>query len=246
MSRKPTMLWRMLNAALIVTVGIFYTLVPITALAQNAPKVAGELSVSGSVTVNGAGAISGATVFSESRVKTEHNSSATINMGKLGRVQLGPESEITLRFTEGNIGGNLTAGRAIVTAPAGVAVSIATADGIASADGKQASALTVDVACGNTRVAAARNGAKVTSGSKVEYLAAGSEVAVGQTAKQGQGQAQPSRCPRLAASKPLRLSSGAVALLIIAGVGGALGGIVASSESDSVTPSSVVVSSTQP
>src|SRR5262245_44210405 len=209
MSRKPTTLWKMLHFALMIAVGIFYTLVPITALAQNAPKVAGELSVRGSVTVNGTNAISGATIFSESRVKTEHNSAATVNLGKLGRVQLGPESEMLLRFSEGHIEGNLTAGGAVVSAPSGVAVSIATADGITTADGKEASALSIDVACGNTRVASAHNGAKVTSGSKVEYVAAGSEVAVGQAAdkqaaKQGQGQAAPSRCPRLAAAKPSR------------------------------------------
>ena len=47
-------------------------------------------------------------------------------------------------------------------------------------DGKQASVLTVDVTCGNTRVLSARSAASVTSGSKVLPVAAGSEVAVGQ------------------------------------------------------------------
>jgi hypothetical protein len=219
-------------------VGAFYSLTTTSALAQ-AAKAAGELSVTGSVMINGTQAISGATVFSDSKIKTSRNSGATINLGKLGRVQLGPESEMALRFGEGNIGGNLMAGRAVVSAPAGVSINVATVEGVATADGKQAATLTIDVTCGNTRVAASRSAAKVTSGSKVEVVAAGSEVAV--------GQAQAPRCARLStASQAQELSSGALAALIIAGVGGAVAGIVAASQADNVTPSSIVVSGFRP
>lgn len=238
MSCKPTTGRKMLTLALILTVSSFCSLASLSALAQSTPKAAGELAVTGSVTINGTSAISGATVFSDSKIKTSRNSGATINLGKLGRVQLGPESEMTLRFTEGTIGGNLASGRAVVNAPAGVSVSVATADGIATADGKQASALTIDVSCGNTRVAAVRSSAKVTSGSKVETVAAGSEVAV--------GQAQAPRCARLSTAQEKGLSSGAVAALVIAGVGGAVAGIVAASQSDNVTPSAIVVSGFRP
>jgi len=228
-----------LTLAIIMAVGSFYSLVTTSALAQTAAKSAGELSVTGNVTINGTQAISGATVFSESKIKTAHNGAATVNLGKLGRVQLGPESEMVLSFADGKIGGNLTSGRAIVNAPAGVAISVATAEGVAVADGKNASALTIDVSCGNTRVAATRSDAKVTSGSKVEYVAAGSEVSVGsQTAP---------RCARLStANQSQGLSAGAIAALIIAGVGGAVAGIVAASQSDNVPPSSIVVGGFRP
>lgn len=236
--RKPTMFRKALAVAVIVAVGSFYSLVTTSALAQTAAKAAGELSVTGNATINGAPAISGATVFTESKVKTA-NGSATINLGKLGRVQLGPESEMILSFSEGKVGGNLSAGRAVVTTPAGVAIAVATAEGVATADGKNASTLTVDVTCGNTRVAASRSEAKVTSGSKVEVVAAGSEVSV--------GQAQAPRCARLStAGRSEGLSSGAIAALIIAGVGGAVAGVVAASQSDNVTPSSIVVSGFRP
>jgi hypothetical protein len=236
--RKPTRIRKALTVAVMLTVGGFYSLVSTSALAQTA-KAAGELSVSGSVMINGIQAISGATVFSESKVKTLRNSAATINLGKLGRIQLGPESEMTLSFSEGNIGGALTAGRAVVSAPANIAISVATAEGVAAADGKRAAKLTVDVSCGNTRVAAARSEARVTSGSKVEYVAAGSEVAM--------GQAQAPRCSRLStAGQGQQLSAGAIAALIIAGVGGAVAGIVAASQADNVTPSSSVVRSLRP
>jgi hypothetical protein len=234
------MFGKTLKIALMMAVGVFNTLVTITALAQNTSQVAGELSKTGTVTINGTPAISGATIFTDSQLKTERNSGATISLGKLGKVQLGPETEMTLRFAEGSIGGNLTSGRAVVHSAAGVAVSIVTADGVATADGKQAADLTVDVTCGNTRVGAANSQAKVTSGSKVEFVAAGSEVSVGQ-----QAPATP-RCGRLAATKPSRLGTGAIAALVIVGVGGALAGVVSAAEGDDVTPSSVVVSSPRP
>ncbi|MGH9834045.1 MAG: hypothetical protein ACREBD_02930 [Blastocatellia bacterium] len=236
---KPSRFRKALTVAVMLAVGGFYSLMTTSALAQ-AAKAAGELSVTGSVMINGTQAISGATVFSDSKVKTSRSSGATINLGKLGRVQLGPESEMALRFSEGNIGGNLMAGRAVVSAPAGISINVATIEGVATADGKQAATLTIDVTCGNTRVAASRSAAKVTSGSKVEYVAAGSEVAV------GQAQAAP-RCARLStAGQSQGLSSGALAALIIAGVGGAVAGIVAASQADNVTPSSIVVSGFRP
>jgi hypothetical protein len=227
-----------LAIALMLSVGGFYSLITNSALAQSAAKAAGELSVKGNVTINGTSAISGATIFSDSLVKTQRGGGATINLGKLGRVQLGPESEMRLRFADGSIGGNLTSGRAVLSAPTGVAISIATSEGVTTADGKQASALTIDVTCGNTRVAAGRNGAKVTAGGKDQYVAAGSEVAV--------GQAQAPRCTRLSTAREPGLSSGAVAALVIAGVGGAVGGIVAATQSDDVTPTSIVVSGFRP
>src|SRR5262249_27464852 len=126
--RKPTTLRKALTVAVMMAVSSFHSLVGASALAQ-ATKAAGELSVTGSVMINGTPAISGATVFSDSKIKTSRNSAATVNLGKQGRVQLGPESEMTLRFVDGNIGGNLTAGRAVVNAPAGVSVNVATAEG---------------------------------------------------------------------------------------------------------------------
>jgi hypothetical protein len=239
MSRKPAMLQKALTVSLMITVGSFYTLVPVTALAQTGSKASGELSVSGPVTINGTAAISGATIFSDSTIKTANKGSATVNLGKLGRVQLGPESEMLVRFSDGAVGGNLVAGRAVASTPAGVSVSIATREGTAVADGKQASVLTVDVTCGNTRVASSRGDASVTSNGKVESVAAGHEVAV--------GQAQAPRCTRIAiTSFGTGLSGGALALLLIAGVGLAVAGIIAATQSDEVSNGSVVTSSFRP
>lgn len=244
MSSKPTTLRKMLTLALMLTVCSFYSLVTTTTLAQ-ASKVAGDISVTGQVTLNGAAAISGATVFSDSRVTTGQKGGAIVSLGKLGRIELGPETEMTLSFSESTIGGNLLTGRAVVSAPTGVGISITTADGTAVADGKQATALTVDVACGNTRVASSRGAAKVNSNNKVESVAAGHEVAVGT-------QTPGSRCTRLTAAGAAGagggggLSTGALAALIIAGVGGAVGGIIAASQSDDVSSTNIVVSGFRP
>lgn len=244
MSRKPSMLRKVLSVVLMLSVSGFYSLGATSVLAQTATKsgsAGGELSVVGSATINGTSAISGATVFNDSKIKTSSNGAAAINLGKLGRIELGPDTELTLRYTDGTIGGNLLSGRAVVNAPTGIAVSLATADGIATSDGSQASALTVDVSCGNTRVGSSRSGAKVTSGSKVESVAAGQEVAVGTQASQAP------RCARLLTeSQSKKLSSGAMAALIIAGVGGAVGVIIAAAAADNVTPTSIVVSGFRP
>lgn len=228
-----------LTVGTILAVGSFSTLTSTGVLAESAPKAAGELAIVGSVVLNGTAAISGATVFSDSTIKTT-NGNATVNLGKLGRIELGPNAEMTVRFATGSIGGNLLAGRATVNAPAGVAVSVATAEGTAVSEGKQPVTVAVDVTCGNTRVAAARSDAKLVAKNKVEYVAAGSTAAVGQ-----QGTAP--RCARLsAATKSEGLSNGALAALIIGGIGGAVAGIIAASQSDDVTPSSIVVSGFRP
>lgn len=59
----------------------------------------GDLSVVGEVTVNGTSAISGVTVFSDSAITTAARSSAVVSLGKLGRVEVLPESKLKLSFT---------------------------------------------------------------------------------------------------------------------------------------------------
>jgi hypothetical protein len=201
------MIRKMLTVGLVLALGSFSTLTSTAVLANSAPRPAGELAIAGTVMLNGTPAISGATVFSDSTIKTA-NGNATVNLGKQGRIELGPNTEMTVRFVNGSIGGNLLAGRATVNAPAGVAVSVATAEGTAVSEGKQPVTLAVDVTCGNTRVATARSDAKLVAKNKVEYVAAGSTASVGQTP----AQTTAPRCARLsAATRSEGLSSGALA-----------------------------------
>lgn len=232
------MIRKMLTVGLVLAVGSFSTLTSTAVLANGSSKAAGELAIAGSVMLNGTPAISGATVFSESTIKTA-SGNAIVNLGKQGRIELGPNAEMTVRFVNGSIGGNLLAGRATVNAPAGVAVSVATAEGTAVSEGKQPVTLAVDVTCGNTRVAAARSDAKLVAKNKVEYVAAGA------TASAGQQVAAP-RCARLNTVSKSEWSNGALAALILAGIGGAVAGIIAATQADDVTPSSISVSGFRP
>jgi hypothetical protein len=110
-----------------------------TVKAGNSQRI-GQLIVNGSVTVNDKKAITGTTIFSDSRivVACAKGSSAIVNLGRLGRIELTAGAKLTLRFGEGLIGGDLAEGRAVVSATAGVRVEVKTPDGVTSAGGAEA------------------------------------------------------------------------------------------------------------
>lgn len=238
MSNKMTGMKKATTVLLVLTVGVFQSLITSSVIAQVTPKLAGDLSIKGSVTLNGVNTANGATVFDGGRVKTGNNSSAIINLGRQGQIELGPDSELILKLEAVTLGGNLRTGQAIINAPAGISVNILTVDGVAVSDGKDASSLTVDVMCGNTRVNSSRSDATVRAGNRVEIVAAGQEVAVGV-----QDSSDPKRCPRLAAARAkatTALSGGALAALILVGLGGAIAGVIAATQGDSTNNSTTV------
>jgi hypothetical protein len=106
----------------------------------------GQLIVSGSVTVNDKRAITGTTIFNDSRigVACAKGSSAIVNLGRLGRVELSPGAKMVLRFSDGMVSGDLMQGKAVVSTPAGVKVAINTPDGVSSSDGKEAAVTPVN------------------------------------------------------------------------------------------------------
>lgn len=91
-------------------------------------SVAGEIIVSGhgdkaSVTLNGEKAFSGRTFFSSGTIATS-DSSAIINLGKLGRVSMAPNSTLNLSFTENTISGEVLGGEVKVLNNEGVTVDV--------------------------------------------------------------------------------------------------------------------------
>jgi ferric-dicitrate binding protein FerR (iron transport regulator) len=142
-------------------------------------RTAGELSVTGNVSVDGQKAVSGGTIFSGSLISTAKDSSATISLGKLGRVELAAGSSLRLTFAESAITGLLDAGRARVSTAAGVSVNLTTKDGSVVADGKQATAFTVDTENGNTIVNTESGIAELHSGTTVSRIAAGESGVAG-------------------------------------------------------------------
>jgi len=81
-------------------------------------KAAGELAVSGKtvngdapfVFVNNEVARSGRSVFSGSTITTSESTNAVINLSKLGKIELGPNTVLTLTFDDKGIFGDLTSG----------------------------------------------------------------------------------------------------------------------------------------
>lgn len=85
-------------------------------------KTAGELTVSGIgangeapfVFVNGEAAKSGRSIFSSSTVSTPDQTTALVSIGKLGQIQLAPNSSMSLSFSDAGISGDLTSGAVTV------------------------------------------------------------------------------------------------------------------------------------
>jgi hypothetical protein len=198
------------------------------ALASPEAKVpSGELSVSGQVTVNGQKVISGGTLFSDSVIVTSDNSSATVNISKLGRVQLAPNSTLMLSFTDKAITGQLDSGIANFSTLAGISVNLTTKDGSVVADGSQATSFTVN-AKRNTAVSTIAGKVELRSGGAVKQIAAGESGTAGtpnpQTDDDDDG-----------------LSSGALAVLLIAAGGAVVAAIIATREDEINFGGSVVV-----
>lgn len=180
----------------------------------------GELSVSGQVTVNGQSAISGATVFSDSTIQTAANSSAVVSLGKLGRVELLPNTILKLSFSETGMTSMLEAGRVRVSSSSGVGATVTTKDGSVVADNSQANAFTVDIECGNTIAATQLGKVELRAGNSVKQIAAGSQDSAGQAAPG-------TRCTRLKTEGMKGIGGGALAALLLAAGGAIAAAIIA-------------------
>lgn len=121
-----------LSLCLAIAVTATYSMVTLAA----SDKIVGELSISGknvqgqtpAVTVNGEAAQTGRSIFSSSTIATSPDASATINVAKIGKLEIAPDTTVIISFNEKGFAGDLIAGK--VTA-LGVSedVSIKTPDG---------------------------------------------------------------------------------------------------------------------
>lgn len=121
------------------------------ALIALASTSAGELTVTGQlptnekpfVMVNGDRAFSGRSFFSDGTIATTETTSASINLGKAGRIDVGPASVLTLSFSGDSISGTLTSGNVRVSNSEGVAVKINTPNDVITNANNAASIFTV-------------------------------------------------------------------------------------------------------
>jgi phage baseplate assembly protein gpV len=181
-------------------------------LAAPGAKASGELSVSGQVTVNGQKVISGGTVFTDSTISTAAQSSASVSISKVGRVELAPNSNLRLSFAENSITAMLETGSAQVSTLAGTTVNLTTKDGTVVVDGTQATSFTVSASRGRTSMATLSGVAQFKAGGAVKQVAAGESATAGVPNPQTDDDDDD-------------LSGGALAVLLLA-VGGAVAGIL--------------------
>ena len=170
-SRKP------IAALLAVAILSAYSMVVLASPAAKAPS--GELSIAGQVTVNGETAVSGGTIFSDGVITTAEKSTATVNLSKLGRVDLSPTSILKLSFTDKSIMGLLESGTARISTLAGTSVNITTKDGVVVVDGSQATSVTVNVVKGITSLTTHSGVAQLHVGNSVKQVAAGESAMAG-------------------------------------------------------------------
>jgi hypothetical protein len=131
--------------------------------AQSSSNARGEVVSARGTTINGFPAISGMTVFNDNRIRTGQQGAAIINLGRLGRIECGPETDITLRLSGSSIGGELRSNRLVVSARSGIAVAINTEKGTVITDGKQPAVLTIHVDSKRARAIAHLGSARIVS-----------------------------------------------------------------------------------
>jgi hypothetical protein len=124
---SKTLIRKALSFCLIVAIYATYSMIALA----GTERIAGELLISGknsSVKVNGETAQSGRSIFSASTISTPENTSAIINLGKLGKLELAPNTTANISFTDKGINGDLLSGKLTVLG-ATDAVNIKTTEG---------------------------------------------------------------------------------------------------------------------
>jgi phage baseplate assembly protein gpV len=202
------------SLALMLTIWCAYSMV-----AFAAPKDStAEITTTGQVTVNGQLVTSGATIVSGSIIATAAGSTATVSLGKAGRIEIAENSEMNLKFTDASITGILNSGKARIAENAGVATTITTKDGVAIADAGQANTFAVEVECSHSHVDTVSGMVTMRTGANDKQVAAGTDAVAGNLTQTG---CKP--CLRPGTPVPLPVSgigNGGVAAIVAAVAGG--------------------------
>jgi ferric-dicitrate binding protein FerR (iron transport regulator) len=203
--------WSRKSIAAVVAAAVL-SVYSMVALAGAGAKASGELSVSGQVTVNGQKMVSGGTVFTESTISTAPQSSASVSIPKVGRVELSANSNLRLSFTDNSISAMLETGSAQVSTVAGTTVNLTTKDGTVVVDGKEATSFMVSASRGRTSMTTLSGVAEFKTGTSTKQIAAGESAMAGVPNPQTDDDDDD-------------MSGGALAVLLLA-VGGAVAGVL--------------------
>jgi hypothetical protein len=164
-----------------ITVWCVYSMVALAVPNESA----GEITVSGQVTVNGQTAVSNSTILSGSTIVTGAGSSATVSLGKTGRIEILEDSNLSLRFTDNSIVGVITSGKVRVANSVGVATTMTTKDATIIADAGQADSFLVEVECSHTHVDTTTGIVTMREGVNDKQVVAGTSAVAGNLSQTG-------------------------------------------------------------
>jgi len=146
---------------------------------------AGEITVSGQVTVNGQTAVSNSTILSGSTIVTGTGSSATVSLGKTGRIEILEDSSLSLRFSDNSIVGIVSQGKVRVANSSGVATTFTTKDATVIADAGQADTFLIEVECSHTHVDTSAGIVTMREGTNDKQVSAGTSAVAGNLSQTG-------------------------------------------------------------
>jgi len=211
MNSRPRTITDMSNLLKVIGIIAFFQLMAGPAWAQSPLKAAGEIVSASQTKINGLSAISGMTVFSNNRIRTGRQGVAIINLGRLGRIEFGAETDMTLRLAGAVIGGELRSNRVVVSAPAGIAIAVNTPKSMVTTDGRQPTVLTIYVDGERARVIAHLGAASV--------VPTGEEVRLKREGRMAAGK-ELSQSPRGEGRRLASLAAGAIGAASVAHIGG--------------------------
>jgi hypothetical protein len=138
-----------------------------------------EITVTGRVKVNDKIVSSGYAIRSGSTVTTAKGSSAVVSLGKLGRVEVLPQSTVDLSFNDTGMTMQSRNGNLQTTQFATFTASVVTDDGEVVADSSQENKFTVNTLCGNTVVSTQSGLVELRASGEVKRIPAGSQESIG-------------------------------------------------------------------
>ncbi|MBP6821444.1 MAG: hypothetical protein KA368_07865 [Acidobacteria bacterium] len=145
---------------------------PIIAFA-GATQPTAQLSFAKQVSVNGKEASAGQTLFNGDRIRVSGLGSAVINIGKLGRIEIGKDTEFILYISDNLIGGDLINGCMGIIASTGVNTSVKSNKGVVSSDGGQPDSYFLGQRGNQGRVIPSLGEAKILIDGKIETVSPG-------------------------------------------------------------------------
>ena len=219
------------------------TLTSVVAFAATG-DVKAQITVNGQVTVNGQPAVSNSTIVSGSTITTGTSSTAVIGIGSNGRVELLPETSVTLKFGKNSIVAMLASGKIRVSNAAGVGTTVTTPRATAVADAGQVNSFTVDIGCGDdvrcsqTKVQTRTGLVTLKTGTTSKQVAAGTDAVAGGS----QTGCKPCFRPDSAPPTPVAgIGAGYVAAILVGAAGAVVAAIIYGKDNESAQDGGVIV-----